>query len=462
VPAAHPTDGSQLHRGRVVWQSIRATLGHAFPLESSGAGLSARPLLGYVAAVAVAWVLVLLRQAGIPALDTIWAEDGAVFLADAVNRPFREVVLEPYAGYALLVPRLLAEVASHLPLEFASAAMSGGSAFVHALLAAFVYRATSCLHHRLVRIALASAVILLPVMAREALNNAANLHWALMFAAFWALLWVPSRWELRLIASTVVGLAGLTDPLTLLLAPAAVMRLVAVGGWRDHVVTFAWGSALAVQLAVVANAAPVEPSGAEASIIDLAAAYGARVVSINMTGLKLSEWLWPAAGGLLPVVGLAVGFLLAIYSATRPAFPIQPVALLAIAVSLLMFGVTQSVRWGDSMSAAATWTMWLHGSRYLIVPTLLLLSAGALVLDRRDPRVPAAGWKRLRAGVLAWYVAVVAMSFSIPNDREAGPPWQDALVAARATCSSAGAPEVNVPITPTGWSATIRCEMLSR
>jgi hypothetical protein len=53
------------------------------------------------------------RQAGDPPWHTLWAEDGRVFLPDALAHPLSSLVT-PYAGYLQLVPRLIADGAGHL------------------------------------------------------------------------------------------------------------------------------------------------------------------------------------------------------------------------------------------------------------------------------------------------------------------------------------------------------------
>ena len=344
-------------------------------------------MLGYGAAVAIGWLLLLLRQPGVPAIDTLWAEDGAVFLSDALIQPFGELLLKPQAGYALVVPRVIAEIASRLPLDLAAVTMSGGSALLLSMLASFVHRASSSIQDAAARLVVASSVILLPVAASEATNNATNLHWFLTFAAFWALVWVPDRWTLRLLAATVVAIAGLTDPLTLLLLPIVAMRLLAVRRRADHAVTVAWAAGLGVQLVVVLMAGSTEPAPG-VTAVELAAAFGARVVVLNAVGLPLSESLWPDWGHALPVIGCAAAVLLAVYVATRPAFPAKPVALGAIGVGIAMFVVTHVIRWNHLLAAGQTWESSLAGSRYLVVPALLLFTTVALLLARRDPRIP--------------------------------------------------------------------------
>lgn len=432
---------------------VRARLGRAFPPDRSGTADFAT-VLRYLAGIIAATLIVLLRQPGVPALDTIWAEDGSVFLADAVNRSFLDVVLTPYAGYAHLVPRLLAELASHLPLGLAAWVLSGGSALVLASLAAFVYRVSACIEHWPLRLALASSLVLLPAAIVEALANAANLHWFLIFAAFWALLWVPRGTTGRFVAALVVTLAALSDPLTLLLAPVAIARFVALRGWRDHTVTIAWAVALAVQLTVVIESDSRTVAGAD--VVELAALYGARVVGINLVGLQFGERLWPTIGGVLPWLGLGLVIAFTVYVLTRPNSRTMLPGALAITTSVLLFAVGHWVQGAEDV-AVGVWG--LPAARYLIVPTLALLCALMLVLDDRDPRVGKRRWSAVRSGVLVWYVAVVAMSLSVSNGREGGPSWQDALAEARAACPTADGTAI-LQITPQTWVIRINCRAI--
>jgi hypothetical protein len=74
-------------------------------------------LLAFPLTIAVA--LLLARQVAIAAWDTIWAEDGAIFLSDALTAPGGSL-FEVYGGYVHPVPRIVAAVASWLPLEHAA------------------------------------------------------------------------------------------------------------------------------------------------------------------------------------------------------------------------------------------------------------------------------------------------------------------------------------------------------
>lgn len=61
----------------------------------------------------------LLTPAGQTHLNHVWAEDGALFLRDSLTRPFGSNLAAPYGGYLHVVPRLIAELMSVLPLTWA-------------------------------------------------------------------------------------------------------------------------------------------------------------------------------------------------------------------------------------------------------------------------------------------------------------------------------------------------------
>ena len=67
-----------------------------------------------VAAVCVGTVVLLLRTAGVPAWDSLYAEDQGVYLFDALAHPWHLIV--PYGGYEEFMPRLVGQLISYLPL----------------------------------------------------------------------------------------------------------------------------------------------------------------------------------------------------------------------------------------------------------------------------------------------------------------------------------------------------------
>src|SRR5260370_16585390 len=92
-----------------------------------------------VAAVCVGTVVLLLRLAGVPAWDSVYAEDRGVYLVDALAHPWHLFV--PYGGYEEFVPRLVGQLVSYLPLTDVAVPFALAGAGIAALCALFIYHA---------------------------------------------------------------------------------------------------------------------------------------------------------------------------------------------------------------------------------------------------------------------------------------------------------------------------------
>src|SRR5690348_14145166 len=98
---------------------VRAALGVLFPeAPARSAGRRAVYVAIEVAAVCAGAAVLLPRIAGIPAWDSVYAEDQGVFLFDALARPWH--LLVPFGGYEQLMPRLVGQLVSYLPLADAA------------------------------------------------------------------------------------------------------------------------------------------------------------------------------------------------------------------------------------------------------------------------------------------------------------------------------------------------------
>src|SRR4029453_15454368 len=118
---------------RVLWTT---------PIGGGAAGPSGRSVGIGAAIVAAATGVSLLRQPGAGALNTVWAEDGEVFLSAAANASWVGSIRIRYAGYFHLGPRVLAELATLPPPSAAAATLAILAALCTALLAVLVYVAS--------------------------------------------------------------------------------------------------------------------------------------------------------------------------------------------------------------------------------------------------------------------------------------------------------------------------------
>ena len=115
----------------------RPVPGHADAARSAGRRAACAAI--EVAAVCIGTMVLLLRIPRIPAWDTLYAEDQGVYLFDALAHPWH--LLVPYGGYEELVPRLVGQLISYLPLADAAVPFALTGAGIAALCALFIYHA---------------------------------------------------------------------------------------------------------------------------------------------------------------------------------------------------------------------------------------------------------------------------------------------------------------------------------
>lgn len=432
----------------------------AFPVTPVGRPGAAGVLAG--SGLLLLWSALAYLRLSPEARGTIWAEDGLIFLTQALQLGPAAAVVEPYAGYMHLLPRLVAAVAVALPLGAAELVLGAGAALVVGLAATTTYvLSAGHLPSRVVRLLLASMVVLLPVGGLETAANVANSHWFLMAAAFWALAARPTRTAHVVLATTVVVLAAASDPLTVVLAPLVLARLLLLRRRRDHVVTAGFAVATAAQLAVVLGTSRADSPGTDPVTVlqgYLAQVPFALLVGPDRAGPLFERHGWSAVAVAVALVVLAAAVALA---GSRG---LGLLALTAGVASVAFFGVPVTVSWSEAFDPEGRYGLSITGGRYLVVPMLLLLVVVAAGLQ---------GVLR-RAGVVVSAVAVVAVvavasltvvgGFRPEPDLRAGPSWDAGLAAAREACAAdATLDGVDVKTAPADrrqWVVTVPCERL--
>ena len=125
------------------------------------------------------------------AWKTIWAEDGTVFLADAVDQGISSF-FHFYAGYLNTVPRIGALIAAALPLSIAPLVIATYAVVVASLCGATVEALSGAyLQERWIRVGLGLCFGFLPAIREESIANMANLQFLLVAASFWVMLAIP-------------------------------------------------------------------------------------------------------------------------------------------------------------------------------------------------------------------------------------------------------------------------------
>jgi hypothetical protein len=370
----------------------------------------------------------LLRIAVRSPVTTIWAEDRTVFLVGALAGPGH--LFASYAGYLELLPRLIAEFVSFLPLPDAAAAFAIAGAVIAAAVALFVFHASAG-HIRSVwlRGLLAAAVLLLPVAPLEIADSGVNTPWYLLFALFWAALWRPRTRGGMALAGAVAFLAGASTPLALALAPLLILRVATLRRVREHAVTAGLAAGLLLQVPVI-YAAHNSRTGQHASAGEVLG-FVAHDVVLPALGWHLDWWLQAAVGrnGATLLVGCALAAVFGAIAVTQPA-RVRLVAAVALGCGFLL------------AAAAATLSQWVTvdpvqfhfepGARYTTLPIFLMEAAVLVAVDnvirrarertRPDEQAVAFGgsaWTglaRARGATAAVAALVMALSFAWVTD----------------------------------------------
>jgi hypothetical protein len=402
------------------------------------------------------WWVAVLAVLGVAALsltrvpngfDIVYAEDGSVFLTDALNKSPWAAIATPYSGYLHLAPRLCAEIVALFPVGAAPVVFAILGAVVTASLALFVYVASGAhLRSPLLRLAVAFPVALPMIAVGELPNSVTMLRWLFMYTTFWALLYTPRSRAGQVVAVVVVVLAAFTDNVVALYVPLAIARV-----WvrRDGQSWWSLGALLAgaaVNVGIVVTGASEHPTIApRTNPIWAVEAYILRPVPQALMGEG-----WVGMNPAHNVVGLA---------------PVGLAWLLVGAIVVLAWRRLTNPDWALALLAAAysgavfLFVVMVAGTatgRYSVPAAFLAVAALAFLLKPVRSVVPAAVF-------LAVLAMALATSFRLDSLRARGPHWSTELRAARAAC--AAAPDkayADVLISPyeLNWHARIPCARL--
>jgi hypothetical protein len=388
--------------------------------------------------------------------NVLWAEDGKVFLEDAYARSFFENLVHPYAGYMHLVPRVVAEPISALvPADWAAIGFTVSASIVWSAVALVIFdSARGHVRHLAIRIVLWAMVIAVPVGGLEVVGNIANSHWFLIAAAFWALA-ARDRGPLQItLASVTVAVAALSDPLTAMLAPLVVLRLVLLRTKRANIVSLVFVVTIVVQLAIVLGSSR-ETSELHPSPGAMLRSFVMRIVVGGFVGRTNTDHLRNVIGNDgLYALGLAVLVLLVAIVVLCLRRTAMPAIALVFAVAFAV--VTTWLTWAALAQFAPEFVI-IGGSRYAVTPTLVLYAVvviGADVLVRRVPeragRATLVGVTVALAVVVASWAADFAPSFR-PDLADAGTQFE------QEGCGDDGVADITILPGGDYWVAELPC-----
>jgi hypothetical protein len=404
--------------------------------------------------------LQLLRLGLSDSLESFWAEDATVFFGGAQVEGFWESLVSPYTNYLVVLPRLIGETATWVPLEVAPSAVAILATTAGAVSALAVWHASAGhIHDPYLRAALAAATALAPVAGLETINSGSYASWYMMVAVFWLLLWRPrTGWGAGL-AAVFILVTALSNATVWFLIPLAALRTVAIRDTRDVAIIASFWIGAVVQVPVaLTHEQMADPTwSADIWTAYLQRILGGALLGLDIGGSAWSEIGWPYLWALLAaaLVGLSLGLRRA---GTGP----RALAALSVLTSVAMFAaicyqrdVGTTIVWeaGDYSGAV---------SRYAIVPALLLLGAALALLDShlRDRRGRRGSGAAVAAAV-AIVVVAIATSFDQAESEVRGtPPWSAALEEAAVACAAEDADSVPAATSPPGFGVFVPCDKI--
>lgn len=408
--------------------------------------------------IVVAAFLVALLRLPPSQLDGMWAEDGRVFLGQALARPGIGTLAAPYNGYLHLWPRLAAMVATWFPLGHAAIVLRVAAATGVAIAAWAAWRLTEGhLQSPWLRGGLIVVTAAVPAGAFESIGNVSNTQFWLLTATTWALLARRPLARQQLAPSALVMVTALSTPLAAVLLPLSVGRLFGDRPWRERTVAVVHIAAVAIQLVMVLS---TNRGGDDLGTAgDIAFGYALRVATASVLGLDRTTALVNETGRwtvwvVTAIVVVAIG---AVASARRTVLP--P---LLLGLSLTLFAVTSLFAIGHEYPPTGDRSTALDVSaRYTIVPTQLLVAAWLVAAQRLVERAPRRATIAVTAIALAPLIYTSVADYRAQPDFRAGvPAWSSEVERGRQSCRSTATDQVSLDIAPALWDIEVPCDEL--
>jgi hypothetical protein len=404
----------------------------------------------------LAIVLQLLRLGPGTALNSIWAEDGPIFLQGAMQHGFWTDLWTTYAGYLVFAPRLIGLAASLVPLRDAAAAIALLSTLVVAVSGLVVWVASAAhIRSPWLRGTLVAVTILAPTAGLESVATGSYVLWFMLVPAFWLLLWRPRGTAGAALGGLFLLFTGLSTLAVWFYAPLAALRAISIRDRRDGILVGGWAAGAVAQVVAhfLQSSEQVTPSWTNV----IWKAYLQRVLDGAALGERAGGQAWEVLGWALLaalVVLAAVGLWLGVRDAGAGR---RWLVAIAVPTSIAMFVVSAYQR---AVGALMAWPAGVHfgaAGRYTIVPALLLVGAALVLVEGLARKRPSLG-RPLSWVAVAGLLLGVAISLDVRDTAARGTPsWRESLDTAAADCRGGRFAEVEVPVSPPSFKLTIPC-----
>ncbi len=390
-------------------------------------GITAVVIVGLVAAVISLGRLWLANHSALT--EVVWAEDG-VFPLCVEKAGFLTCLTDPFAGYLLMLPRLLAGLVALFPVAQWALVTNLLAAFIAGLVSAGAFAVMRRYGTgRIVSVLVALLPVIAPIVGLEALNALGSTYMLLLYLATLIVAFPsPTRytgWPETVLVGLLLVLTALTIPL------AGILLLI--------IVVQALRRVIAMRTALIWNGAIV--IGLIAQAVTASGAAKPREILVGTD--TLTSWVSAVPDSILTFwPGLSIGdFTL------FEVFPITAVGITGslVIVALAVVGLVAWIRDGDRRAGIAALLLsglaygfvpsvigWAN-NRYFVVPCLLWAAALLVALD---PWI-----RRTRAWVLGLIAVIIVVIWwpLIPASwfrATPAPSWSSEVARVEASCKA--------------------------
>ena len=420
---------------------------------------------GLAVAVAVMMAGTALSLFRLPATaqDTLWAEDGGIFLNGALRDRSLSQIFAPYQGYLHVIPRFAAWIAvTFLPPGSYALAFTALSCLAIGVVSALVWHCSSALSSNpIIRLAWAAIPVLVASGPQETLGNFANLHWYLLCLVPWLLIKRSETVRENVMLTAAALVSSLTEIQTSLFIPLFLFRFKDRAFWPPRLALLLGVACQIGTTLAFPRSASTGPSVNWWSVIE---GWFLNSSSAIVYGTSQQIILAVTRFGWVPIALAAVPFLAAlVVTLVRGSRMQKLMTCVFLLASLAVWSAAQAMNFQSYFDYArfnaAQWQGFFL-SRYTVAPSMFLLDLVplvAVVITRLSGVAVAA--------VLGAFAVVLAIYFFPPTvGREHGPIWSAGIQTARSECRNTPAASTEgVPIAPTGWTydkVLLPCSML--
>ena len=394
----------------------------------------------------------------------IYAEDGALYLSDALKLNFPKDLIEPAAGYSTLIMRIGGRFVSLFSLDFAAISCSLFAAICLSFLAAGIFEYNNFRTQNFgPRFLLSLTFIFLPLASFSAVGNVASLNIYFMTASAVLLYYTEENRKVTFYKSLVLLIAALSLPLSIFLLPIVMHRAYLerkkIGSWRIQVSDLYFLAGLLLQFVFIAiTSLGVRTPHAPQSLFKVLYLYLERGLGISIvpmwgfvsgTSGSPSYENTPAFLNSLAtrmvVLFLIITILGTIYNRSRKLFHPN---LHNQFLFILLLGFSYSIIIGLFFNPEP---------RYMIFTSFLTYWVVLLLVESQTSFI-------LKACINTYLIVVLILGLTASGHRSIGPEWRPELAKARQECANL-TPEREVkiqilPMTP-DWKMVLSCKILT-